>query len=360
MKFLILTNHSYMLWQFRKELIEALLAHGEVVISTPFNGREEDFRALGCRMIETAVDRRGMNPMTDLKLCRTYFQMLKTEKPDMVITYSVKPNVYGGYACRKLGIPYCVNVQGLGTAFQKKPLSSVVTVLYRSALKKAKTVFFENAANREEFLRRKIVPTERTTLLPGAGINLQRFPLRPYPENEKLRFLFLGRLMKEKGVEELFFAVKTLHAEGVPFVLDLVGFFEEAYKAQTEELVREGIAVFHGFQEDPAPYYASSDCVVLPSYHEGMSNVLLEGAATGRPLITSDIPGCREAVLDGESGFLCSACNAGALTDAMRRFCSLSREKREAMGLTGRALMEERFEKSKVVESTLEAILKKA
>ena len=146
-KILMITNHSYMLYRFRLELIQALMKQHEVVLSMPFVGHEDDFQALGLRCIETDVDRRGINPATDLKLLCTYRKLLKQERPDLVITYSIKPNIYGGLACRMAGIPYCANVQGLGTAFQRKGLAQFVTVLYRMALGRARTVFFENEAN---------------------------------------------------------------------------------------------------------------------------------------------------------------------------------------------------------------------
>ena len=357
MKILVITNHSFMLWQFRRELIEELLKEHEVVISVPFGDHIEDFKALGCRMIDTDVDRRGINPAKDLKLYRTYRKLLKTEQPDMVITYSIKPNIYAGFACRQMGIPYCVNVQGLGTAFQKPVLSDVVTVMYKTALKKAKVVFFENEGNAEEFRNRKITPASQQHVLPGAGVNLERFAYHEYPQNDKVHFLYLGRIMREKGVDELFWAVRKLHEEGADFVLDLVGFFEDEYKEQVDALAADGIAVFHGFQQDPVPYYAAADCVVLPSYHEGMSNVLLEAAAIGRPVITSDIPGCREAVVDGESGMLCKVQDCEAVYTAMKRLLACSADERKEFGLAGHRLMEDRFEKGKVVEKTIRGII---
>lgn len=360
MKILVITNHSFMLWQFRRELIEAMLKDHEIVISTPFGEHIEDFETIGCRMIDTFVDRRGINPVKDFSLYRTYRRMLKTEQPDMVVTYSIKPNVYAGFACRLMGIPYCVNVQGLGTAFQKPILSDVVTLMYKTALKKAKVVFFENEGNAEEFRNRKITPAEQQHVLPGAGINLERFAYHEYPQNDKLHFLFLGRIMREKGVDELFRAARKLHAEGADFVLDLVGFFEDEYKEQVDALAADGIAVFHGFTPNPVPFYAAADCVILPSYHEGMSNVLLEAAAIGRPVITSDIPGCREAVVNGESGLLCAVQNGESLYEMMKKILTHSSAERADMGRRGRQLMEARFEKSKVVEETIEIIFEQS
>lgn len=356
MKLLLITNHSFMLWQFRRELIEELLKDNEITVSVPFGDHIDDLKRLGCRLIDTKLDRRGIDPTKDIALYRAYRKLLKTEEPDMVITYSIKPNIYAGFACRQLGIPYCVNVQGLGTAFQRPLLSELVTVMYRVALKKAKVVFFENEGNAEKFRKKKITSATRQHVLPGAGVNLGRFTYHEYPHNDKVHFLYLGRIMREKGVDELFSAVRRLHEEGAELVLDLVGFFEDEYKEQVDTLVSDGIAVFHGFQQDPVPYYAAADCVVLPSYHEGMSNVLLEAAAVGRPVITSDIYGCREAVVNGESGLLCRSKDGVALYEAMKRMLTLTRERREDMGRSGRRHTEERFDKKKVVGETIGAI----
>lgn len=357
-KILILTNHSYMLYRFRLELIQALMKSHEVVLSMPFVGHEEDFQALGLRCIETDIDRRSINPATDLKLFHTYQRLLKEETPDLVITYSIKPNIYGGLACRIAGVPYCANVQGLGTAFQRKGLAQFVTVLYKLALGKARTVFFENRENAEEFCRRGILSAEKETVLPGAGINLERYSYVPYPENKAIHFLYLGRIMKEKGMDELFAAMRRLREKfGAGMVLDIVGFYDdEGYKAQVDQLVAEGIAVYHGFQSDPLPYYAAADCVVLPSYHEGMSNVLLEAAATGRPVITSDIPGCREAVEDGKTGLLCKARDSASLYEQMTRMAGTSLAERQAMGLAAHEKMVQEFDKHLVVEKTMASL----
>lgn len=357
MKILIITNHSYMLYRFRKELIQELMREHEVVLSMPFVGHEADFQVMGLKCINTPVDRRGINPKTDGALFLTYRKLLKEERPDMVITYSIKPNIYAGIACTLAGIPYCSNVQGLGTAFQRKNLARIVTVFYKTALRKAKVVFFENHGNAQEFIDRRILPVEKIITLPGAGINLDTYPYKPYPKNDRIRFLFLGRFMKEKGVDELFAAMRRLHSElGDQVVLDLVGFFDEDYKAKIQALVDDGIAVFHGFQSDPRPYYAEADCVVLPSYHEGMSNVLLEAAAIGRPLITSRIHGCMEAVDEGKTGLLCTVKDTDSLYEAMLQMANLSAETRTKMGIEARHKMEREFEKNKVVQRTIHAV----
>jgi galacturonosyltransferase len=323
----------------------------------PFVGHEDDFKAMGLRCIHTEIDRRGINPKTDLKLLMNYRKLLKEERPNLVITYSIKPNIYAGLVCSQLGIPFCANVQGLGTAFQRKGLAQFVTMLYKTALRKARMVFFENEGNAQEFVDRKILPREKITVLPGAGINLKRYLLTPYPENDRIRFLYLGRIMKEKGIDEMFTAMRRLYEElGDKVQLDLVGFFDDDYEAQVNALVADGIAVFHGFQTDPKPYYAAADCVVLPSYHEGLSNVLLEAAAMGRPVITSDIHGCKETVDDGTSGLLCRVKDTDDLLDQMRRMAALSRADREQMGLAARDKVEREFDKQTVVQQTIQAI----
>ena len=359
MKILIITNHSYMLYRFRRELIAELQKEHEVVLSMPFVGHEEDFQAMGLRCINTEIDRRGINPKTDFKLIMDYRRMLKKERPDLVITYSIKPNIYAGLLCAFRGIPYCVNVQGLGAAFQRRGLAKMVTVLYRTALCKAKTVFFENWGNAREFLNRKIIPESKVVVLNGAGVNLEEFTVQPYPDNDKVHFLYLGRFMKEKGIDELCIAARRLHEEmGDRMVLDLVGFFDDDCKEQLNRLVADGIASFLGFQEEPRPYYAEADCIVMPSYHEGMSNVLLEAAAIGRPVVTTEIHGCKEAVDDGKSGLLCRAKDVDDLYEKMHTIARMSREERAAMGLAAREKMEREFDKNDVVRKSIAALFR--
>ncbi|MBQ8230372.1 MAG: sugar transferase [Lachnospiraceae bacterium] len=355
-KILVITNHSYMFWQFRKELIAELMKEHEVVLSMPFVGHEDDFQAMGLRCIETKVDRRGMNLKKDLELLKTYYTMLRNERPDMVITYSIKPNVYAGLACGKLRIPFCANVQGLGTAFEKPILAQFVTGLYKMSFRKVKTVFFENEADAVTFQKHRIIPQEKQVVLRGAGINLEHYAFQPYPDNEIVHFLYLGRIMKEKGMDELFSAVLRLKSEGEKFILDLVGFFEEEYREQVLILQDKGIVVFHGFQEDSRPYYAAADCIVMPSYHEGMSNVLLEAAAIGRPIITCDIPGCREAVENGTTGTLVQVKDEVSLYNAMKQMLEMKKEQRQEMGVSGRRKMEREFPKEMVVEETMKKI----
>ena len=359
MKLLFLANYDLGLYQFRKELIAALLAPGhEVLISLPYGARVKPLVEMGCHFFDTPVDRRGINPLTDFRLLLQYRSLIRREKPDFVITYTIKPNIYGGMVCRFLRVPYAVNITGLGTAFQKRGvLRTLVTVLYRMGLKRAKVVFFENEDNLRLLVQERIVSAGQTCLLPGAGVNLDEFRLLPYPEDSgATRFLFMGRVMREKGVDELFAAMERLHSEGFSCTLDVLGNYEEDYADAMARWETAGWLRYHGYQADVRPYIANCHCFVLPSWHEGMANTNLEAAACGRPVITSDIPGCREAVEDGVSGFLCKPQNAESLYQAMKRFLTLSQPQRQAMGQAGRKRMEAIFDKRIVIQNTIKKL----
>lgn len=355
MQILILANHSGGLYDFRKDLIAELKTHASVAVAVPHNDRWDELNGLADRVIELSIERRGMNPLHDGKLFSQYRAILKEIKPDLVLTYTIKPNIYGGLACRMAHIPYAVNITGLGSAIENGGwLKKFVLALYRPALKGARVVFFENVGNRDTLAATGVVPKGRDVVLHGAGVNLEDYPCQPYPQEGPVRFLFVGRVMHEKGVDELFAAAKRMKQQyGEQVEFHMVGSFEEAYKPVMDQLEQAGVVKYHGYQSDMKPFYAMASCVALPSYHEGMSNVLLEAAASGRPLITSDIPGCREAVEDGVSGYLCPAKDADALYEAMRRFAALPVEQRSEMGRCGRERMEQQFSKTAVVAETI-------
>lgn len=359
MKVLILANSSSGLYDFRKELILQLIFQGDcVVASSPDTGFVFELDSIGCKVIETPIDRRGLNPIKDIFLYYKYKKILKSQQPDMIVTYTIKPNIYGGFACRLLKIPYAVNISGLGTAFQKKGmLRKLVTIMYKVSLKKAKVVFFENSENMQIFLDEKIITKNQACLLNGAGVNLERYSLLEYPQDcETTRFLFIGRVMKEKGINELFDAMKRLVADGISCSLDVLGGYEEDYADIIKKYEEEGWLHYHGYQKDVRPFIEKCHCFVLPSWHEGMANTNLECAASGRPLITSNIAGCKEAVVDGKSGFLAEKQNAVSLYEVMKKFTQLSYEERKAMGLVGRKHMVDVFDKRKVVDETIERL----
>lgn len=233
----------------------------------------------------------------------------------------------------------------------------IVTTLYRFSLKKATRVFFENEGNRDTLVGLKAVRRDQTVVMPGAGVNTEEFPFCAYPsEQEPVHFLFIGRIMKEKGVDELFEAIRRLRKEGSTAQFDFIGWYEDDYQEVVESMQRDGLLIYHGFQQDVRPYIEKAHCVILPSYHEGMSNTLLESASMGRPLITTDIPGCREAILEGQNGFLVPQKDCNSLVDAIRRYCALSHAQRKVFGISSRLHVECCFEKQMVVERTLNCI----
>lgn len=356
MKILILANNDEGLYKFRKELIQKLLKKNNTVYTSLPDGKYvSKLSEMGCKFVDTEIDRRGINPKTDLKLLLFYRKIIKRVKPELVITYTIKPNIYGGLICRMFRIPYAVNITGLGTAFQRSGcIKTLVTFLYKIALKKAKVVFFENTENKEIMLDMGIVKEEQTCVLNGAGVNLEEYTYCEYPSDEEIRFLFIGRVMKEKGVDELFEAAKRIKSEYKNVYFDIVGPMEDDYKGKIDSLIQNGIIEYYGYQQDVKPFIAKCHCFVLPSWHEGMANTNLEAAAMGRPLITSRIHGCMEAVEDGVSGLLCEKENSENLYEVLKQFVQLSEEQKRAMGEAGRKRMERVFDKKTVVKRTLE------
>ena len=358
MKVLVVANFDVGLYKFRKELLQEILNSGhEVYISLPNGDLVQPLVDMGCQFIETELDRRGMNPVTDLKLIGKYRKILNQVKPDLVITYTIKPNIYMGMLCKNRSIPYVINITGLGTAFQSHGVMLKVFVeMYKLACKKAQTVIFENCENMQIFKDYGIVKEQQCLLNNGAGVNLEEYPFTAYPNDEQIRFLFVGRVMQEKGIDELFEAARRIKEEYNNVYFDIVGPYEDDYKDVTEQLVNDGVIDYHGFQEDVKPFIEKAHCFVLPSWHEGMANTNLECGAMGRPIITSNIHGCLEAVEDGKTGFLAKPKNADDLYDKMKKFIDLPYDKKIEMGQASHNHIAENFDKKDVVSKTIERI----
>lgn len=357
-RILILANFHLGLYNFRKELIASFIEKGyEVSIGLPYGSLVENLKEMGCMFYDTPLERRGLNPFKDLKLMKDYIRLIKEIKPDLVITYTIKPNIYGGMACRIRGVPYMANITGLGSTFQREGfLKTMINVLYRLSLKKAGAVLFENLGNKEVFIQNSILDDSRCRVMNGAGVNIDEYCYTSLPEKRTINFLFIGRIMKEKGVEEFFKAASKIKSEYENIQFSVVGPFEDHYENRVKELEQEGIIRFHGYQKDVKPFVKGAHCFVLPSYHEGMANTLLECAAMGRPLIASDINGCREAVIEGENGFLCSAGDWTSLYVKMKQFIELPHERKIQMGINSRSHVENCFDKKKVVGKTMDII----
>lgn len=354
MKTLVFVSNSFgSLYNFRQELICQMAEQYRVVIVTPMNDEDyalyETWKARGIFLEETFLSRRGKNPLQEGKLIQQYRRLLERIKPDLVITYTIKPNIYAGMACHRLGIPFFANITGLGSAFQGNGILRLLSAfLYRKSLKYAEVVFMQNKEI-ESVFHKYGIRGKKMILVPGSGINLEKFRVLPYPEENANRFLYIARIMKEKGAEEFFYAAEQLKMRYPKACFDVVGFCEETYEEKLKDLETRGVIKYHGWQTDVRMFLQKAGCVVQPSYHEGLSNVCLEAAAAGRPLLVSDIPGCRETVNEGLSGFVFPPGDKTALLDCMERFFRLDYAEKTAMGVEGRKKMEKEFDRKKVV-----------
>lgn len=355
---MFLVNHDVVIYNFRLELVERLRADGhEVVISSPYGERIEDLKALGCEYREIEISRHGMNPVQELKLLSHYIRLLREVRPDIVLTYTIKPNIYGGMAAALLGIPYVANITGLGTAVETGGVVQKITVLlYKLAFAKVQRVFFQNEENRQFFVDRKLA-VSRHGMLPGSGVNLQRFVPLEYPAGEKTEFVFISRIMKEKGADQYLDAAEAIRAKYPDTVFHVCGFCEDDYEVRLKDLQERGVIVYHGMVRDVKPVLARTHCTIHPTFYpEGISNVLLESCASGRPIITTDRSGCREVIDDGVNGFVVKQRDTADLIEKIEKFLSLSFEHRQAMGLAGRAKVEREFDRQIVVEAYLKEI----
>lgn len=354
MRIAIFANNDVGLYRFRKELVGKLAAKNEVLVLMPKGRYSEHFLSMGCQVSDIPLERRGMNPFRDFLLFLRYHRHLADFQPQVVLTYTVKPNVYGGLACRLRRVPQIANITGLGTAVEKGGLlKNIVLTLHRIGLKKARCVFFQNEHNLNALTSSGII-TGKTRLIPGSGVNLEENPFEPYPAEENgLRFLFIGRITKNKGVGELLAAMKALRESGVNAALTLIGEAEEDYAGCLQDA--DGIT-FLGFRSDIHEQIKACHCLVLPSYHEGMANVLLEAASAGRPVIASRIPGCAETFDEGVSGFGCEPMDADSLLSAMKRFTLLTNREKAEMGRSGREKVERSFDRNIIIKAYLEEI----
>lgn len=352
---LILTNSSGGLYDFRNEFVEALLQEHQVFISLPDEVKTKELRAEGAKIIQTPIHRRGMNPLEDFRLYLAYRSMMKKLRPDLVVTYTIKPNIYGGMAAAGLKIPHIATITGLGGAFDKKGLLLALIVrLYRMGLKRTACVFFQNRENRE-ICRRYRIKGRKERLVMGSGVNLQRHVYEPYPDEETVRFLFMGRVMKERGILEFAAAAKKLHSDRVSF--EILGNCDEDYQEFLDALEEQDVIHQLGFHTEVHPYVARASAVVVASFHEGMSNTLIEGAATGRPVIASRISGCMEGFDEGVTGFGFTPGKADELIAAMEKFLALTPQQRAMMGSLGREKMERQFDRKHVTAAYMEEVL---
>ena len=351
-KILFLSNHFITLFSFRKELIKRLCERGhEVYISSPEDEQFAYFEEMGCKIIPTAMSRRGKNPIEDMKLVADYKRIMREVKPDIIFSYTIKPNIYGCMASNALGYKQVCNVTGTGTTFmQETMLSKLSRLLYKMSMKKAYKVYFQNTGDRDYFIRHKMIE-DNWEMLPGSGVNLEQHKLCPMPASDELRFIYIGRLMGMKGVEQYLEAARVIREKYPNTKFYAAGFVEEEkYKPMVESFHEQGIIEYLGFRKDIDQWIEHCHCTVLPSLGgEGVPNVLLESAATGRVCISSDIHGSREVVDDNVSGWLFTPGSTEELIEKIERFIALDDGERRQMGLRGRSKMEREFDREIVI-----------
>lgn len=357
-KVLILVNHGVTIYNFRRELVERLLNDAfDVTISAPYDEKVDKIIKMGCHFINTPIERHGTSIIEEIQLLRFYKKIIADTKPDIVLTYTVKPNIYGGIACKSLGIPYISSVTGLGNALVKKGVLQKITIfLYKFATSKISRLFLQNEENMKFFEINRIA-IGKHRIVSGSGVNLLQNAFEPYPdENEPIRLLFIGRIMREKGIDELAKAAVNVKKLYPHVVFDAIGFCEDEYKPMMEAFAKTGEINFLGPKSDVHEYLKHSHAVVMPSHHEGMSNALLEAASVGRPVIASIIPGCVETFDEGISGMGFEVRNAEDLTNKLLKFIELPYESKVRMGIAGRTKMEAEFDRQKVVDAYMDEI----
>ena len=363
----LLTNNDDDIYCFRKELIEEIInSDYEMLISCPDGEKFELMRHIEYRYDDPVIDRRGTNIIADLKLFIHYFRLFVKNKPSVVLTYTAKPNVYAGVAAHVLGIPVISNVTGFGSVLNEGGLKQkLIMSLFKFSFRRSACVMFQNSTNMKLAEESGMVKGEHK-LIPGSGVNTERYPLQPYPdggngkEGETVVFNYIGRILHDKGVDDYIEAAKRIKAEYPETEFNMLGFIEPTeihYEKLLSELEKDGIIKYRGSQKDIKPFVSASHATIHPStYGEGMSNVLLETASSGRPIISTDNPGCRETFIDGKTGFIYHGGDVDALCEQIKRFLSLPNEERKAMGEKGREYIKANFSRKIVIETYLQKI----
>lgn len=361
-KIMLTGNSEMVIFKFRLELIERLLQEGYEVYAafpkTAFGDGETISRQYGCHYIELTISSHGTNPFTDWNLLQQYKKVLYQVEPSALLTFTIKPNIYGAMAAAICKIPCITNVSGLGTAVEQPGiLQLITTTFYHIATKKVQRVFFQNTENEQFFADRHIADGKRR-LLPGSGVNLDHFKVFEYPYGDNINFMFMARVLKEKGIEQYIDAAKAIRAKYSNANFHVLGVCDnETYLIKLKEMEAQGIIQYHGQQKNVLPFQKINCCTIHPTYYpEGMSNVLLESAACGRPIITTDRSGCREIIDDGVNGYICKQKDSADLIKQIEKFMALKRKQRCDMGLAGRRKVEREFDRQIVVKAYMDEI----
>ena len=355
-KIMLISSKDNNFYNFRSEMILRLVElKYEVVLVCPYGKKIDYFTERGCRFIDIDMDRRGTSILNDLKLMNNYRKVLKSEKPDVVLTYTAKPSYYASFVCQFMHIPHIINNAGImdtGKLFMK-----FLDFLYIVCERKASCIMFQNTYERdytERLLRNKVHFRD----LPGSGVNTEAFPYQPYPENDDVvTFNYVARVMKSKGIDEFLECARVIKVK-FPFTRFVIygDFDEDTYRPIVQKCVEDGVLEYGGIVLDMKPAIASAHAVIHPSYYEGMTNVVLEHSSSGRPSIGSNVPGVQDGIDDGKTGFIFEVKNANSLINAVEKFLALSHEEKVQMGKNAREKMKREFERSIVTNTYIEEI----
>jgi len=349
------------IYRGRRALITRLVSEGhQVVIIAPKSNFVDKLKELGCDFVDINIQRHGINPKEEIKVFNAYRKILKSEKPDLVFSFTIKPNLYLGISCRMMKIPYVMNITGLGEGLMHEGRTKQVLLkVYPIATKRAYCIFFQNTFNRQFFIDHKLADPKIFRMLPGSGVDIANFTPIEYPdEYDGIRFLFVSRIVKDKGIDELIAAIKVIKERHENVEFHFVGGCADEYKESLEQWKSDGLIIYHGrvAPEEMKDYYKMTHCLIHPSYHEGMANVILESAACARPCMASNINGCKEGIDDGVTGYVFDVKSSQAIVERVESFLSLPHEKKIAMGLAGRKKMEHEFDRQIVTNAYMQVV----
>ena len=356
MKIAFVINKSWNIYNFRLSLIKALQALGhEIIAIAPPDEYSEKLEKEGCKFIPIHIASRGLNPLQDYKLYQALGVIFKKEKPDAILSYTIKPNIYGAFAAKKLNIPIICNVTGLGTVFiRKNPLYKIAHWLYKLAFKYPQKIYFQNNDDFSLFIKLGLVNQSKAEMVPGSGVDLLKFIPREKTITKPLHFLLVSRILQDKGIQEYIEAIRIIKAKQIKATFALLGSVEEKNHSgislqMITNWVDEGLITYLGFTDHTLKYYQDADCIVLPSYREGMPKSLLEAMAVGKPIITTNVPGCRDLVENGENGVLCEPKNSLSLALAIETMCNLDAAKLVQMGEKSREMVLRTYDEKFVI-----------
>jgi glycosyltransferase involved in cell wall biosynthesis len=361
---IITDNTTWSIWNFRLPLVRRLLEAGcRVTLLAPIGEHSEKLESIGCHLVDLKLDRKGLSPIGNFGLFLSMRRVFKQKRPDVVLGYTIKNNIFGALAARSLRIPFIPNITGLGTSFLSGGvLQNFVEFLYKVSFKRIEVVFFQNHDDRDHFVERKLVKPFQARVVPGSGIDVDQFKPQPYPKNdEKLVFLFIGRLLRDKGIYEFVDVAKEIRNKNSNIIFRILGSIDTANTSGVqreilENWIDEGIIEYEGTTTDVRPLIREANCIVLPSYREGAPRTLIEAASMARPLISTDVPGCRSVVNHGENGILCEARSTTSLRAAIEEFLKLSHESRSEMGRSGCVKVQREFDSNIISNAYLRAI----